>query len=150
MLYGVGINIKSVMKKSYSELLKSPEWQKKRLEIMTRDKFTCLLCGDKQTTLNVHHKEYIKEKLPWEYPDKDLITLCECCHNFIEKIKNIHGLKIEDIQGDSISLSPLSIKLRLYKYCDTRIIYVFGIKNTPIYTAIVTDGIKKTLIEFLK
>jgi 5-methylcytosine-specific restriction endonuclease McrA len=34
------------MKKTYSELLKSPKWQKKRLEIMSRDKFTCKKCGD--------------------------------------------------------------------------------------------------------
>ena len=32
---------------NYSEQLKSPKWQKKRLEIMQRDKFTCQLCGDK-------------------------------------------------------------------------------------------------------
>lgn len=30
--------------------------------------------------LNVHHKYYIKTKLPWEYNDDALITLCEECH----------------------------------------------------------------------
>lgn len=45
--------------KSYSDKLKSPKWQKKRLEIMRRDKFRCRLCKDEETQLSVHHKEYI-------------------------------------------------------------------------------------------
>ena len=65
---------------NYSELLKDPRWQKKRLRIMERDNFQCQLCGDKETTLNVHHKYYDKDKKPWEYPDKSLVTLCKDCH----------------------------------------------------------------------
>jgi hypothetical protein len=30
--------------------------------------------------LHVHHKLYIQDKMPWEYDDKDLITLCNYCH----------------------------------------------------------------------
>ena len=30
--------------------------------------------------LNVHHRYYVKDKLPWEYPDEALVTLCEDCH----------------------------------------------------------------------
>jgi hypothetical protein len=30
--------------------------------------------------LNVHHKRYIPHKLPWEYADEDLRTLCAECH----------------------------------------------------------------------
>ena len=75
------------MKKSYSELLKDPRWQKKRLQIMSRDKFTCKLCGDKETQLHVHHKEYIDGNDPWDYDNKLLVTLCEDCHQEIEKLK---------------------------------------------------------------
>lgn len=64
----------------YYTLLKDPRWQKKRLKIMERDKFTCLTCGEEATTLNVHHGYYIKDKQPWEYPDNSLHTLCESCH----------------------------------------------------------------------
>jgi hypothetical protein len=74
-------------KKTYSEKLKSPQWQKKRLEIMKRDKFTCKLCGDTETTLHVHHKEYIDGNNPWEYENSYLVTLCEDCHTEIETIK---------------------------------------------------------------
>ncbi len=64
----------------YWQKLKSPMWQKKRLEIMKRDNFTCVSCGDNQNTLNVHHKTYRKGASPWDYDDSLLITLCEECH----------------------------------------------------------------------
>lgn len=68
------------MAKTYAEKLKDPRWQKKRLEIMNRDRFACRGCGDEESHLNVHHCYYLPGKMPWEYPDCDLITLCEDCH----------------------------------------------------------------------
>lgn len=84
---------KSKKKKSvdYSELLKDPRWQKRRLEIMQRDNFTCQKCGNGLTSgvpLNVHHYVYHKGYLPWEYPDKDLITLCRDCHHKLHEDKH--------------------------------------------------------------
>lgn len=67
-------------KKSYSELLKDPRWQKKRLEILNRDKFECRCCGRDDKTLQVHHIIYETGRKPWEYNNDDLITLCEFCH----------------------------------------------------------------------
>lgn len=64
----------------YSERLKDPRWQKKRLQIMERDGFTCRLCSDTETTLNVHHLFYEKGADPWDYPDLSLLTVCEPCH----------------------------------------------------------------------
>lgn len=74
-------------KKDYSDVLKSPKWQKKRLEIMSRDKFTCKKCGDTETELHIHHKEYINGNDPWDYDNKLLITLCKDCHKQIEDLK---------------------------------------------------------------
>lgn len=67
-------------KKSYAELLKDPRWQKKRLEIMQRDNFTCQHCLATEKSLQVHHLVYEKGKKPWEYENDELITLCERCH----------------------------------------------------------------------
>lgn len=33
--------------------------------------------------LHVHHKYYIKNKLPWEYSNEALITLCQNCHQAV-------------------------------------------------------------------
>jgi len=68
----------------YSELLKDPRWQKKRLKILERDKFTCQRCSDDKKTLNVHHLFYLKNLKPWEYDESQLKTLCESCHSFLE------------------------------------------------------------------
>lgn len=65
---------------TYSEKLKDPRWQKKRLEVFQRDGFACVACGDKSSTLHVHHWYYERGKDPWEAPDGDLETLCESCH----------------------------------------------------------------------
>lgn len=35
---------------------------------------------DKSYKLHIHHKKYILNRLPWDYEDKDLITLCNHCH----------------------------------------------------------------------
>ena len=72
--------------KSYSEKLKDPRWQKKRLEIFQRDNFTCQKCGSTDNTLVVHHFEYSGN--PWEAENEKLITVCEICHTVIEGIKN--------------------------------------------------------------
>ena len=74
-------------KKTYSEQLKDPRWQKKRLEIMNRDCFTCCHCGDSESTLNIHHKKYTYGKNVWDYPNENLITLCESCHKKITIVK---------------------------------------------------------------
>ena len=66
--------------KTYFEKLKDPRWQRKRLEIMSLDEFSCGSCGDKSSQLNVHHRYYITGRMPWEYPDWSLITLCNECH----------------------------------------------------------------------
>lgn len=76
---------------TYAEKLKSPKWQKRRLQILERDNFTCTLCADSETTLHVHHLRYFKNRNPWEYEDGDLMTLCEDCHEFYERHKKDLG-----------------------------------------------------------
>jgi hypothetical protein len=63
----------------YSEKLKNPKWQRKRLEILNRDNFKCCLCDGEEVELHVHHLKYTNE--PHNAPNKDLETLCKYCHN---------------------------------------------------------------------
>lgn len=37
--------------------------------------------ADKHYHLEVHHKRYILNRLPWEYNSDDLITFCNHCHS---------------------------------------------------------------------
>lgn len=78
------LNVKS--HGSYGALLFHPNWKARRKEILHRDMHRCVHCrSDKD--LQVHHRQYQfiaseqKFRLPWEYPDRLLITLCESCHN---------------------------------------------------------------------
>ena len=73
---------------TYIEKLKNPLWQKKRLEILNRDNFTCVLCSDTETELHIHHKGYKWGNKPWEYPDDNFQTLCKRCHLIIESFKD--------------------------------------------------------------
>ena len=66
--------------KTYSEKLKDPRWQRKRLEVLERNDFHCEMCGDGEATLHVHHKTYFKGREPWEYDADQLAALCEECH----------------------------------------------------------------------
>lgn len=71
---------------SYGPLLFHPKWKSKRKEILTRDMYRCIHCKSNQE-LQVHHRQYnfivsVQQfRLPWEYPDHLLITLCESCHS---------------------------------------------------------------------
>lgn len=74
---------------SYSEKLKDPRWQRKRLEVLKRDNFTCQGCGETMETLHIHHLDYKKGCDPWDYDDSELITFCEKCHKWEHKLITI-------------------------------------------------------------
>ncbi len=70
--------------KSYRSKLLDPRWQRRRLEIMQRDDFACLLCQSEDKTLAVHHRAYLRGREPWDYPADALVTLCDECHKRVE------------------------------------------------------------------
>lgn len=80
--------------KTYSEKLKDPRWQKKRLEILERDGWQCRACGNSKLTLHVHHCFYVKNQSPWEHDECYLKTFCESCHDRYHKAKEALNQKI--------------------------------------------------------
>lgn len=70
----------SAQKTPYQQLLLDPRWQRRRLEVMGRNDFTCESCSDSESTLNVHHVRYQRGVKPWEYKDEELLCLCQPCH----------------------------------------------------------------------
>ena len=70
---------------SYGALLFNPKWKARRAEILSRDLNRCTVCNGFQG-LQVHHRQYhfiVRQnqfKLPWDYENRLLITLCEVCH----------------------------------------------------------------------
>lgn len=74
----------TITKAIYKELLKDKLWRKKRTEILKRDKYKCRRCLETKG-LEVHHKYYLEDKLPWEVPNSALITLCRKHHEMAHK-----------------------------------------------------------------
>ncbi len=65
----------------YGEKLKDPRWQKLRLLVFERDRFSCQWCDAADRTLAVHHLSYRPDTEPWDYPLENFLTLCEPCHS---------------------------------------------------------------------
>ena len=72
-------------KTTYSEKLRDPRWQRRRLEVLNRAGFCCQLCYDSETELHVHHNLYRRKTDPWDYPDHELRVLCKPCHQSEEQ-----------------------------------------------------------------
>lgn len=81
----LGFVVLGPMASRYSEKLKDPRWQKRRLDITSRDNWTCQKCGDTHEQKQVHHRHYIPGREPWDYPDDLLVTLCYKCHEEEER-----------------------------------------------------------------
>jgi|SRR5215469_1810964 len=64
----------------YSDLLKHPLWQKKRLEVLPAHNWKCDVCSADDVTLHVDHGYYERDKAPWEYENATLHCLCANCH----------------------------------------------------------------------
>ena len=97
---------------TYSQKLRDPRWQKKRLEIMNRDNWQCIFCGCQTENLQVHHILY-QRKEPWEYPDYLYQTLCEKCHlerqEWTDKIVN--ALRIAIAKVPTVRLVEVSTRI---------------------------------------
>jgi len=69
---------------TYSEKLKDPRWQRRRLEVLEAAKWKCERCRSADKTLHVHHNFYRSKTEPWEYPSHAFAALCEECHELAE------------------------------------------------------------------
>lgn len=114
---------------TYSEKLKSPKWQRKRLEIFNRDNFTCTKCGDTERQLQVHHLKYTGE--PYDAPNENLITVCEYCHFVIEDLKTITSENYHSIYKTRHSrIAESELHLRLYCINDKIEYYITFLKSS--------------------
>lgn len=70
-------------KEKYQAFLKTNYWFNVREKVLKRDGYKCQNCGSKRK-LQVHHKTY-KHHYKEHKHLKDLVTLCEPCHQSIHK-----------------------------------------------------------------
>jgi hypothetical protein len=113
---------------NYADQLKSPLWQKKRLEILERDKFTCQICLDTETQLHIHHQSYDNtyQTKAWEYPNHVYKTLCSDCHKAITDHLQEYG---NDKEFNVLKVKNNGIK-SLFIYTNGRLIISSSEGNT--------------------
>jgi len=93
---------------NYSEKLRDPRWQKKRLEILELGEWKCKFCTDTKESLHVHHLMYHDKLEPWQYENNEMVVLCATCHNKLHSLDTTEiiqkgALKIYDL----IKLHPI-------------------------------------------
>lgn len=118
-------------KKPYSQKLLDPKWQKLRLLTLDRDKFTCQLCQDDQSSLSVHHLRYAKSGDPWDTPMDQLVTVCQDCHqvvSFLEKSEPLFDFSLIQI----LKVKPPLEKCRLFFVTYFSNYYVLVMNNNQI------------------
>ena len=97
-------------KKTYSEKLQDPRWQKVRMRILSRDEWKCRLCGASEITLHIHHEKYNNE--PWDANEKDLKTVCKNCHAIIHDVKKIENGTVVHIEKNLNSENEYEVYMR--------------------------------------
>jgi 5-methylcytosine-specific restriction endonuclease McrA len=66
-----------------AKYMEQEEWQVRRVQALTRAGYKCQTCGNRDTTLDVHHNNY--ERYGNERP-QDLVVLCRSCHQKIHEV----------------------------------------------------------------
>lgn len=93
----------------YSEKLKDPRWQRKRLQVFERDNWTCLSCNRTDRTLHIHHLKYSPGLEPWEYDLSLLVTYCELCHNTEHLIgEELNNSLLDIIRNNRLLIKPVA------------------------------------------
>ena len=75
-------------------MLKKKEWKNKRKEIFQILGKVCSKCGNTKH-LQVHHKYYLPNVLPWDYPNDAFLVLCQSCHEKEHNISNDDVIQME-------------------------------------------------------
>lgn len=84
-------------KLTYAQQLLHPNWQRKRLEILSNNGFQCQICFDENNTLHVHHKAYKKGAMAWEYENDNFLCLCKDCHESVHEEKDLINDVLKDV-----------------------------------------------------
>lgn len=102
----------------------SKNWRQFRLEVIEMDGGVCVRCGRGPSAgaiLQVHHKQYLVGKAPWDYPYEFCETLCQGCH------AREHG-KIRPSDGwECMGFDDLGDISGECEVCGTSMRYVFHI-----------------------
>jgi len=101
------------------------EWKHFRDQVIELDNYTCKNCGRNasEVVLQVHHKQYIKGRMPWEYPLQDCETLCKGCHS------SKHGITKPQVGWEFVGEEDLGDLIGTCENCGASIRHSFLIQH---------------------
>lgn len=103
-------------------------WVRFRQEVIKLHKGCCARCLRSPTrddiVLQVHHKRYIRGRLPWEYETTDCEALCKGCH------AEEHGHVMPRQGWNWVGVDDLGELGGNCELCGTEIRYVYAIEHT--------------------
>lgn len=98
---------------TYSQKLRDPRWQKKRLHILELNGWRCAECGSTTKNLQVHHVIYCKLD-PWDYPDESLQVFCSECHEerqeIADDVANALKMSLKDVPTAQMRKAAMGCK----------------------------------------
>lgn len=80
----------------------------KRGQQFLDNNFVIPILVENPISMHVHHKFYVQNKLPWEYDDNALITLCNNCHFELHEHSIIHYYSFVDGELRNLNYTPCS------------------------------------------
>lgn len=95
---------------TWLELLDDSRWQERKNFILLRDNHKCQhpKCKSrKHTSVQVHHIYYMPGRMPWEYPDEMLLTLCKYCHETENQRSRAEWYLIQTLKSKGFLVSDL-------------------------------------------
>jgi HNH endonuclease len=101
-------------------------WIKFCEELIELDGGACVRCGrtrEDGAILQVHHKQYLSGKLPWEYPFELCETLCKRCH------AEEHGKIRPETGWEFVGADDLGDLCGNCERCGTEIRHVFLVQH---------------------
>lgn len=102
------------------------EWAAFRAEIIRLDGSICLTCGRSRTdgaVLQVHHKQYLPGRKPWQYPLNLCETICSGCH------AALHGHIPPKFGWEHVGWDDLDDLIGTCECCGTSIRYIFMVQH---------------------
>ena len=81
----------------YSDKLRDPRWQQRRLRVLDTHRWACEDCGGTKEQLEVHHCYYLRGNEPWEHGDNLLMCLCAHCHQRRQNLEEMAKQSLSEI-----------------------------------------------------
>lgn len=141
-------------KPSYAKQLRDERWLECRKQVFDKYGEVCAMCGA-TSSLQVHHMEYIKGRLAWEYPLENFMVLCEKCHKRVHFEEPIDSKKhdtqvrlIKKLGHDVVDVNSTFVEF-LYRHHPVRYFFLSGIAEGDSIVPCVGFGALKRQIQQL-